>query len=128
MALIVVAEDDEDIRRIMVRVLQRADHTVVETADGAAALRAVLDHGPDLVVSDIDMPVMTGVELAQAIRADPVTKDLPVLLVSGSLVRGDTRPNEAQATAVLLKPFRPQELVASVERTLTAGDGPATSA
>lgn len=121
MAHIVVAEDDADIREIMVRVLRRAGHTVTETPDGAAGLHAVREQRPDLVVSDIDMPVMSGVELSRAIRADPATKNLPVIFVSGSLAPGDPRPGEGQVTAVLLKPFRPREFLACVEKTLAGG-------
>ena len=121
MALLVVAEDDTDIREIMVRVLRRAGHEVLDAPDGAAGLRAVREHRPDLLVSDIDMPIMTGVELALAVRADPATADVPVLFVSGSLSPGDVRPDEAGVTAVLLKPFLPRELVACVEKVLNDG-------
>jgi len=124
MALIVVAEDDDDIREIMGRVLRRAQHTVVETPDGAAALAAVRENRPDLVVSDIDMPVMNGVELSLAIRADPALAALPVIFVSGSLVPDDPRPAEAQVTAVVYKPFRPQELVGCIEKVLDGGRPP----
>ncbi len=121
MACIVVAEDDEDLRELTTRVLRRAGHTVVATADGAQALAAVAAHGPDAVVSDIDMPAMSGVDLCRALRADPATGRLPVLLVSGSLVAGDERPVAAQATAFLRKPFTPRALVAYVDRILTDG-------
>lgn len=121
MAVLVLAEDDADIRTIMARVLRRAGHTVVETPDGAAGLQAVREHRPDLVVSDIDMPVMSGVELTQAIRADPQTKALPVLFVSGSLTPGDRRPEQAEATAVLLKPFKARDLAACVQTLINDG-------
>jgi CheY-like chemotaxis protein len=63
----------------------------------------------------------SGVELCRALRSDPATKDLPVILVSGSLTPGDDRPKTAQATAVVSKPFRPRELVDCVAEAL--GDG-----
>jgi CheY-like chemotaxis protein len=121
MAVLVLAEDDADIRNIMVRVLRRAGHTVVEAPDGAAGLQAVREHQPDLVVSDIDMPNMSGVELAQAIRADPQTRALPVLFVSGSLTPGDRRPKLAEATAVMLKPFKARDLAACVQTLIDDG-------
>ncbi|MFC7531953.1 response regulator [Actinoplanes sp. GCM10030250] len=125
MALIVAVEDQVDIRDILVRVLKRAGHTVVEAADGAAGLQAVRKHQPDLVISDIDMPVMSGVEMSQAIRRDPESGKLPVIFVSGSLTPGDPRPVQGQVTAVLLKPFTPKELLACVEKVLAGeyGDG-----
>jgi CheY-like chemotaxis protein len=121
MATVVLAEDDNQIRMVAERILRRAGHDVVVTADGAAGWQAVLQHRPDVVVSDIDMPVMSGVELSQRIRAHPETARLPVVLVSGSLVPGDTRPTEAHATAMLNKPFRPQELVSCVAKALDTG-------
>jgi|SRR3954468_16189690 CheY-like chemotaxis protein len=121
MTTLVLAEDDDDIRAVTARILRRAGFAVVETADGAAALAAVREHRPAVVVSDIDMPVMSGVELCRSLRSDPATKDLPVILVSGSLTPGDDRPKTAQATAVVSKPFRPRELVDCVAEAL--GDG-----
>ncbi|MEU7906904.1 response regulator [Actinoplanes sp. NPDC049118] len=116
-----MAEDDDDIRAITARILRRAGYTVIEAADGAAGLQAVLDHQPAAVVSDIDMPIMSGVDLCRALRADPATKSLPVIFISGALVPGDSRPVDAQATAVLRKPFLGQELLACLERALQSG-------
>jgi CheY-like chemotaxis protein len=121
MTTVVLAEDDDDIRAIAARILRRAGFTVVEAPDGAEALAAVRDHRPDVVVSDIDMPVMSGVELCLALRAEPATRELPVVFVSGSLVPGDTRPAQAQATAVLSKPFVPRELVNCVTEAVRDG-------
>ncbi|MDI6104342.1 response regulator [Actinoplanes sp. NEAU-A12] len=117
-------DDDDDVRAVVVRILHRAGHTVVPAADGAAGLQAVRDHLPDLVVSDIDMPVMSGSDLCCALREDPGHSDLPVLFISGSLVPGDTRPIGAQATAVLRKPFTSAELLACVEKLLQGGHRP----
>jgi CheY-like chemotaxis protein len=124
MAVIVVVDDDGDVRAVTVRILQRSGHTVVEAANGAAGVEAVEAHRPDLVVSDIDMPVMSGVGLCRALREDPRTTGLPVLFVSGSLVPGDTRPADAQATAILRKPFTRAELLPCVEKLLQVGHRP----
>lgn len=121
MALLVVAEDDDDIRNIMVRVLRRGGHEVVEAVDGVAGLEAVRRRRPDAVITDIDMPAMNGSELCLAIRADDTLRDLPVIFVSGSLMPGDTRPADAGATAALAKPFKPGDLTACLDRTLAAG-------
>ncbi len=121
MTLLVLAEDDDDIRKLSARILRRAGHTVIEAVNGAEALEAVREHNPAAVISDVDMPVMTGVELSLALRADPATRDLPVIYVSGSLIPGDSRPEEGQATSVLLKPFLPADLLACVEKALETG-------
>jgi CheY-like chemotaxis protein len=113
--VIVVAEDHEDIRYVLRRALERAGHTVVTAVDGVEALHAVQQHRPAIVVSDVDMPRMTGLELCRAIRADPHLRDIPVVLISGALLPGDPRAVEAGATATLLKPFMPKDLLACVD-------------
>jgi CheY-like chemotaxis protein len=118
MTVLVLAEDDDDIRMLAARILRRAGFTVIETTDGRAALAAVREHRPTALVSDIDMPHLSGVDLCLAVRADPATVDLPVIFVSGSLMPGDDRPARAGATAVVMKPFLPAELVSCVRETL----------
>ncbi|GGQ44837.1 response regulator [Couchioplanes azureus] len=124
MAVVVVAEDDDDLRAIAVRLLSRGGHRVTAAPNGAEALRLVGEERPDVVVSDIDMPVMSGVDLCLAIRADPALRELPVVFISGSLVPGDDRPVRAQATTMLRKPFTAQELLGCVEKALHSGHQP----
>jgi CheY-like chemotaxis protein len=116
--VIVVAEDHEDIRYVLKRALERAGHEVVATPDGAAALDAVRKHRPDVVVTDLDMPRMTGLDLCRAIRADDELRHIPVVLASGSLLPGDERAAEVGASATLLKPFLPAQLLALVATLL----------
>jgi CheY-like chemotaxis protein len=100
--LIVVAEDHEDIRFVITRALERAGHEVVATADGAAAWEAVRRLRPDVVVTDMDMPRMTGLDLCRAIRADAGLRHIPVVLASGTVMPGDPAADLAGASAVLL--------------------------
>ena len=123
--MIVVAEDHEDIRYVLKRALERAGHQVVTAANGAEALDAVRRHHPDVVVTDVDMPSMTGLELCRAIRADPGLRHIPVVLASGSLLPGDPRAVEAGASATLLKPFLPTQLLACVADLLPPAPAPA---
>jgi CheY-like chemotaxis protein len=116
--VIVVAEDHEDIRFVVQRALERAGYEVVATPDGASALDAVRRHRPDVVVTDLDMPHMTGLDLCRAIRADERLRHIPVVLASGSLLPGDDRAAEVGASAVLLKPFLPAQLLALVSGLL----------
>ena len=116
--MIVVAEDHADIRFVVKRALERAGYEVVATPDGAAALDAVRRHRPDVVVTDLDMPHMTGLDLCRAIRADERLRHIPVVLASGSLLPGDDRAAEVGASAVLLKPFLPAQLLALVSTLL----------
>ncbi|GAA1633867.1 response regulator [Actinoplanes couchii] len=116
--MIVVAEDHDDIRYVLKRSLERAGHRVVAATDGAAALAAVKEHRPDLVVTDVDMPNMTGLDLCRAIRADDDLRHIPVVVASGSLIPGDGQAEDAGASATLLKPFQPAQLLALIARLL----------
>lgn len=105
MAVLVTAEDDEDIRMLVTRSLRNAGHRVIAAADGLEGLAAVRKHRPDAVITDIDMPYMTGLELCREIRRDPELKHIPVVVVSGSLESEDAQVMEAGVTAVIAKPF-----------------------
>ncbi len=118
MALLVTAEDDDDLRRVMARSLERAGHTVVATANGAEALAAAREHRPDAVVTDVEMPRMTGLELCHAIRQDQDLRHTPVLVVSGSIDPHDPRAATAGVTAIVPKPFSPRELLQRLDELL----------
>ncbi|WP_436530002.1 response regulator [Actinoplanes sp. HUAS TT8] len=124
--MIVVAEDHDDIRYVLKRSLERAGHRVVVAADGASALAAIREHRPDLVVTDVDMPQMTGLDLCRAIRADDDLRHIPIVVASGSLMPGDRQASDAGASATLLKPFVPAQLLDLVAALLpqdSAADG-----
>jgi CheY-like chemotaxis protein len=116
--MIVVAEDHDDIRYVLQRALERAGHSVVTASDGAAALEAIRAHVPDVVVTDVDMPRMNGLDLCRAIRADAGLRHIPVVLASGSIMPGDERAAEVGANATLLKPYLPAQLLACIAALL----------
>ena len=116
--MIVVAEDHEDILFVLKRALERAGHEVITAVDGAEALEAVQRYRPDVVVTDVDMPRMSGLDLCRAIRADAALRHIPVVLASGSLLPGDARAKEVGASATLLKPFLPAQLLDCVAALL----------
>jgi len=118
MALVLVAEDDDDIRYIMVRTLERAGHAVRAVPDGAAALDMLRRDRPDLLLTDIDMPRLTGDELIRRARAEGLLAGMAVVIVSGSMQLGDPRAGDLRATGVLLKPFVGRELVGCVDDAL----------
>ena len=94
-----MVDDEPDQRFLLRRIFQRAGHEVSEANDGAAALRAVRESAPDLVVTDVMMPIMDGVELIRCLRGDPATAHIPILAASGDTHRAGA------ADAVLAKPY-----------------------
>lgn len=118
MALIVTAEDDEDVRYVTTRVLRSAGHTVIATHDGAEGFYATHQNRPDVVITDFTMPRMTGLQLCRAIRDDPCLSHTPVLMVSSSIGAGDRRAADAGVTALLGKPFNAAELRDRIDAVL----------
>ncbi|MBL7262246.1 ATP-binding protein [Paractinoplanes lichenicola] len=114
MACVVVAEDNPDHQRVIAEVIRRLGHEVVVTGDGQAALRAIAEHRPALVVADVDMPHLDGLELCVAIRRDPEIAGTPVVLVTAYLLPGDPRLADTGALAVIGKPFGVPELTAAL--------------
>ena len=110
-----MVDDEPDQRFLLRRIFERAGHEVSDAVDGAAALAAVRDSAPDLVVTDVMMPVMDGVELIRRLRDDPATAHIPILAASG-----DTHLAEA-ANAVVPKPYEFKDLLAVATDLLKKG-------
>src|SRR3546814_5884425 len=84
MAVIVGADDEVLVAGMLADLREDAGHEVLTASQGEAALRLVRERRPELVITDFMMPLMTGLELAEAIRDDPAVSDIPILLVSGA--------------------------------------------
>lgn len=123
MAVLLIAEDDEDIALVLARVFKRAGMTVLRAPDGRAAFEAVVEHRPDVVLTDLGMPIMDGWELIEAIRSHPDDgiRRLPVAILSGHLRPGDPRAGSAQVCAILLKPCPNDQLLATMDELITIG-------
>jgi signal transduction histidine kinase/AmiR/NasT family two-component response regulator len=113
-ARILFADDNADMRAYISRLLQPL-YSVKVVADGRAALAAVKEYRPDLVLSDIMMPGMDGIELLHVLRADPETRGLPVILLSARAgEEAKIEGIESGADDYLVKPFSTRELLARV--------------
>jgi CheY-like chemotaxis protein len=115
MARILVVDDEPDERFLVGRTLKKQGHDVSVAENGAAGLRAAQEQVPDLVVTDVMMPVMDGAEFIRRLRGDPVTAGIPILAASG-----DTHLAGA-ADAVLAKPYDDRRLVMIVNSLLAKG-------
>ena len=119
--LVVVADDEEDILDLVTTIIERSGHEVLPVRDGAAALAAIRERRPDLVILDIAMPEVDGLEVLRRLRSDAQTSELPVLLLSARAQEDDVRLAFATgANAYVKKPFSPGELSRRVDNLLGA--------
>jgi len=119
-ACVVVAEDNLDHQRVIAEVVRRLGHDVVVAGDGREALEAVRDRRPDLLIADIDMPHLDGLELCREVRADPRVAGTPVVLITAYLLPSDPRLAATGARAVIGKPFGVPELTEALRTHLDA--------
>jgi DNA-binding NtrC family response regulator len=116
-----VVEDDVDIRRMNAQVLSGFGYQIETAEDGAEAWEALQANGYDLLITDNNMPKVSGVELVKMVRSAHMT--LPVVLASGTIPTEALNGNSSlQIAATLLKPFRVEELLALVTKVLRETD------
>lgn len=119
MARILVADDDADIRDLVVFKLRQSGHDVVAVEDGAAAVAACRTDLPELVILDLMMPGMSGLEAARTLRGEDGLIDLPIIMLTARAQESDIAEGfSAGADDYVVKPFSPRELAARVEATL----------
>jgi putative two-component system response regulator len=112
---ILVADDTDSIRALFRKLLATDGHEVIDVADGVAALAAVRDFHPDVVLLDVTMPQLDGLEVCRRLKSDPATRLTPVVLVTGlSDLQDRIKGIEAGADEFLSKPVHPLELRARV--------------
>ncbi len=120
MARVLLIEDEMNISEAIRFILSRDGYEVVAVHDGAMAVSAVQDASPDLVILDLMLPNMSGLEILTSLRANPQTADLPVMMLTA---KGQGRDREAAERAganhFMTKPFSNDDMRAAV-RALTA--------
>ncbi|HLM07518.1 MAG TPA: ATP-binding protein [Blastococcus sp.] len=125
---VLVVDDNADMRAYLARLI--GPHwTVRSTANGEEALRAVADEAPDIVLTDVMMPRIDGFELLRALRANPATSDIPVIMLTARAGQeASVEGLEAGADDYLAKPFQADELIARVRVALERAAGRRTAA
>ena len=118
MKRILVVEDQEDNRQIL-RDLLAAHYAVTEAENGEEALAAVARERPDLILMDIQMPIMDGYEATRRIKADPALRSIPIMVVTSYALSGDeAKGREAGCDAYVTKPYSPRQLLAKIREFL----------
>ena len=116
---ILIVEDDDDLRRMLRTALMIAGFTVEEASDGAAALYRIHHQPPDLIVLDLSLPTVSGLIVHQEIAAHAHTRQIPVVIVTGS----DMNLDHLEVPCVLRKPIDPEKLVSTVRECLKMQSG-----
>ncbi len=119
MATILAVDDSASMRQMVSFTLKGAGFTVVEAGDGQQALDAAKRTKVDLVLTDVNMPVMDGITLIKELRALPTYKFTPMLmLTTESAAHKKAEGKAAGATGWIVKPFNPDQLVATIKKVL----------
>ena len=122
MARVFVVDDDQVVRRLAQAILRRGGHQVVALDNGQAALDALEQSTPDIVITDLMMPRMDGLELVRRIRAETRWAGLPIVVLTARGTSADLRrAREAKADRFLTKPFSSAQLLDVVEDLTATG-------
>jgi len=128
MAKILIAEDERDIRDLVMFTLQFAGYDVIAASNGEEAYHLAIQHLPDLILSDVRMPKMTGYEMCKLVKAEPKTQHIPVVFLSAKGQDAEVQQGiEVGAAEYLLKPFAPDQLMAKVAEILSKNKPAQTS-
>jgi two-component system cell cycle response regulator DivK len=116
---ILVVEDQEDNRQILRDLLSNAGYEMTEAVNGEEALAEVARQRPDLILMDIQLPIMDGYEATRRIRINPDLKSVPIIAVTSYALAGDeSKALAAGCDAYVTKPFSPRQLLAKIREYL----------
>ena len=118
---ILLVEDNEFNRKIVRDLLARQPYDLLEAHDGEAGVAAARRDKPDVIVMDVQLPKLSGLDATRAIRAEPETAKIPIIVVTSFALSGDDKKAMAAgASAYLAKPYSPRQLLNTIRRM--AGD------
>lgn len=116
---VLYVEDNEFNRKIVRQLLSRTSYRLLEAVDGEAGVAAAVAELPDLILMDVQLPKMSGLEATRILRSDARTQHIPIVVITSFALSGDReRATEAGAAGYLAKPYSPRELLALVRQFL----------
>jgi len=121
---ILIADDEPHIRKLVSFTLGNRGYEVVEAADGGEAYERAKAEAPDIILLDVMMPVMTGYDVLEKLKADPVTRDIPVVMLSAKSQQTEVQAGLSKgAQEYICKPFTPKDLVQRVTELIGGSGG-----
>ena len=119
---ILYVEDNEFNRKLVRDLLARTSYRLLEAVDGETGVAVAQRERPDLIIMDIQLPRMSGLEATRVLRADPVTAQTPIIVITSFAFSGDDqKAKEAGASQYLAKPYSPRELLETIRRLVPEG-------
>jgi len=116
---VLVVDDEIHIVYVVAIKLRNNGYEVITAANGAEAFELVCEEKPDIIVTDFQMPVMTGLELVEKLRRSEATKDIPVIMLTArDFAIEEEQKQDLQISELLSKPFSPKELLRSIDDIL----------
>jgi two-component system cell cycle response regulator DivK len=120
---ILIVEDQEDNRAILRDLLSQAGYDLIEATDGGQGVDLAQKERPDLILMDIQLPVIDGYEAARRIKGDAQLKGIPIIAVTSYALSGDeAKARAAGCDGYVTKPFSPRQLLAKVREYMPGGD------
>jgi two-component system, cell cycle response regulator DivK len=117
---ILVVEDHEDNRQIVRDMLAPTDYEIIEVENGEEALAAIAKQRPDLILMDVQLPIMDGYDATRRIKADPALRSIPIIAVTTYALSGeDKRARAAGCDDYVAKPYSPRQLLAKIRQCLS---------
>jgi two-component system, cell cycle response regulator DivK len=121
---ILVVEDQEDNRVILRDLLSTAGYELIEATNGQEGVELAQKERPDLILMDIQLPVIDGYEATRRIKGDAALESIPIIAVTSYALSGDeAKARKAGCDGYVTKPFSPRQLLAKVREYLPSGDG-----
>ena len=119
---ILYIEDNEYNRKIVRQLLAQTKYRLLEAVDAESGLKAAQDAPPNLILMDVQLPKMSGLDATRQLRADPRTAAVPIVVITSYALSGDAeKAKAAGATAYLAKPFSPRDLLAKIREIVPEG-------
>jgi two-component system cell cycle response regulator DivK len=120
---ILIVEDQEDNRAILRDLLSQAGYDLIEATDGGEGVDLAHKERPDLILMDIQLPVLDGYEATRRIKADAQLQAIPIIAVTSYALSGDeAKARAAGCDGYVTKPFSPRQLLAKVRQYMPSGD------
>jgi two-component system cell cycle response regulator DivK len=117
MKTILHVEDNELNRKIIRDLLRHTSYHLIEAVDGEEGVAAALAHRPDLILMDVQLPKVSGIDAVRTLRAAPTTRETPIIAITSFALSGDQqKARDAGASAYMAKPYSPFDLLAMIRK------------